>query len=82
MSTISSDSEMDLPTNQHTLNKITGVWTVVLKKKIVKFYIDPKGKFILSPQEHRQGTSSKGLSAEIDIPLRSPIQVQTKVNVA
>ena len=48
-------------------------------------YINPKGKFILSPQEQRQGprfkVSSEGLSAEIDKPQRSPIQVQTKVKV-
>ena len=42
--------------------------------------INPKGKFILSPQEQCQGPrfkdSSEGLLAEIDI------QVQTKAEVA
>ena len=40
-------------------------------KKIEKFhFINPKGKFILSP---RFKVSSEGVSAEIDIPQRSPI---------
>ena len=40
-------------------------------------YRNPKGKFILSPQEQRQGprfkVSSEGLSPEIDILIRSPV---------
>ena len=48
-------------------------------------YINPKGKFILSAQEQRQElrykVSSEGLSTEIDILIRHPIQVQTKAAV-
>ena len=58
-----------------------------LKKKNWKLhYINPKGKFILSPQEQHQGprfkVSSDGLSTEIDILIRSPIQVLTEAAVA
>ena len=58
-----------------------------IEKKIEKLhYIFRKGKLILSPQEQRQGpqlkVSSEGLSTEIDILIRSPIQVQTEADVA
>ena len=49
-------------------------------------YINPKGKFILSPQEQHQSprfkVSSKGLSPAINILIRSPIQVLTEAAVA
>ena len=50
-------------------------------------YINPKGKFILSPQEQHQGprfkASSEGLSPEIDsILIQSPIPVLTEATVA
>ena len=49
------------------------------------YYINPYWKFILSPSKQRQGpwfkVSSEGLSSEIDILIRSPIQVLTKAAV-
>ena len=49
-------------------------------------YINVKGKFIQMLQEQRQGlrfkVSFKGLATELDILIRSPIQVLTKANVA
>ena len=50
------------------------------------YYNDPKGKFILSPQEQRQiprfKVSSEGLLLEIDVLMRSPIKVPSEVPVA
>ena len=46
----------------------------------------PKGNSYCRRKSSARGprfkVSSEGLSAEFDIPLRSPIQVQTKVDVA
>ena len=46
----------------------------------------PKGNSYCGRKSSARGplfkVSSEGLSVEIDIPLRSPIQVQTKANVA
>ena len=55
------------------------------KKKRKSHYINPKGKFILLSQEQRQGprlkVSFEGLSLEIHILIRSPIQVITEAVV-
>ena len=60
--------------------------TRVMVKKGKLHYVDPKGKFILSPQEQHQITrvkvSSEVLSPEIDILIRSPNQVLTKAVAA
>ena len=67
-------------------------WWVTLKiTKKKKFfeklhYVNPKGKFILSALEQRQGprfeVSSEGLSPEIDILVRSPIQLLIEMVVS
>ena len=61
-----------------------------IDKKIEKvescILLIPKGNSYcrrkISAREHRFKVSSEGLSAEIDIPLRSPVQVQTKIDAA
>ena len=65
-------------------------WTVrsiSTSQKIIKLHcINPKGKFILSPQEKRRGprfkVSSEGLSSEINILIRSPIPTLTEFDNA
>ena len=59
---------------------------VVKKKKKISLYQSQRGIHAVAaraaPGDLGLNVSSEGLVAEIDILLRSPIQVQTKANVA